>query len=181
MIAEKDAADALAAVAQVRRRSFELRGYAHAGDLVLAWGLVWLVCNLAVQFAPDWGPNTWPVGIVLASLFCIVRSRARPRTPEAIDARVYASVSTAIAFVALVVVIAGLDDPRQTNAIISLYIAASYVGLGIWTGMRFTWAGLAIAALVLIGWFADREHFYLWMGLGGGGALIATGLWLRRA
>ncbi|MEI9927270.1 MAG: hypothetical protein WDN44_05635 [Sphingomonas sp.] len=70
---------------------------------------------------------------------------------------------------ALVLVITGNHDPRQTNAVISLFIAANYLALGVWTGPRFTWAGAAIAAMVLIGWFADREHFYLWMGIGGGG------------
>jgi hypothetical protein len=181
VIGQQDAKVALASVERTRRRSIELSHYAHAGNIVLAWGLVWLVCNLMTHFLPPWGINSWPVGIVLATAFCIVHGSRRPRTGDAGDWRVYASVGTVIAAFVLVTLVAGVSDPRQTNAIISLYIAANYVALGIWTGPRYAWTGLFIAAVVMVAWFADRDHFHVWMGLGGGGALILSGLWLRRA
>ena len=181
MIGQEDAAGALAAVQRARRRSFELSGYAHAGNIVLAWGLVWLVCNLAVHFAPRGGANAWAIGIPLATLYSIFHGRANRGKGPILDWRVAATVGVGFVFMALIAVIAGLDDPRQTNALISLFIAANYAVMGIWTGLRFTWAGIAIAAIVTLGWFFDRGNFYLWMGLAGGGALIATGLWLRRA
>lgn len=43
------------------------------------------------------------------------------------------------------------------------------------------WIGLAIALAVILGWFVFPAWLYLWLGLGGGGALLLSGLWLRRA
>jgi hypothetical protein len=64
---------------------------------------------------------------------------------------------------------------------ISAFVAGFYVLQGVWMGQRFAWIGLAIAVCVIAGWFADREHLELWLGVGGGGALIVSGIWLRRA
>jgi len=182
MIDRTDAAAALADIAQSRRRSIELSGYAHAGDIVLAWGLVWLVCNLAVQFVPQGGANSWPIGIVLASGFSFWRGARWPPFGRAgPDWRIAATAGIALGFLVLVMVIARFADPRQANAVISLAVAAGYGAAGIWAGRRFALAGGFIALLVLVAWFFDRSHFHLWMGLGGGGTLVATGLWLRRA
>lgn len=179
MIDRDDAASALHAVDRTRRRSFELRGYAHAGDIVIVWGLVWLVCNLATYFGGPGAGRAWPVGVVIATVYATVRGRGQAgRVPRW---RAFASVATIIALVLLVAMIAGVHGADQGNALISIFVAAAYVLQGIWTGPRFAWIGLALAGFVCAGWFLDRTHLDLWLGLGGGGALIVTGLWLRRA
>lgn len=179
MIGQQDAASALDAVSRTRRRSFELRSYAHAGDVLIVWGLVWLICNLATYFGGPAAGKAWPVGVVIASIFSAVRGRAQgngaPRW------RAFASIGTIIVLVALVSIIAGIRSPDQGNALISIFVAALYVLQGIWAGPRFAWIGLLLGALVCVGWFYDRPHLDLWLGIGGGGALIVTGLWLRRA
>lgn len=177
-IERDDAASALAAVQRTRRRSTELRGYAHAGDIVAGWGLVWLVCNLLSHFFPDWGPNSWPVGIVAGVVWSMWRGHGHGGGG---DWRQGASAATTVALVVLASLIVGIEGPQQANALISLFVAAGYVWMGIWTGPRFAWIGIGIAALVCVGWFLDRGNLYLWLGLGGGGALLLTGLWLRRA
>ena len=53
--------------------------------------------------------------------------------------------------------------------------------LGLWIGWRYTAIGIGIAVLTLVGFFLLPMHFLLWMAGVGGGALILTGLWLRRA
>jgi hypothetical protein len=181
MIGQDDAASALRSVEQARRRSIALSGYAHAGNIVLAWGLVWLICNLATHFLPQGGANSWAVGIPLAVLYSMLHGRAHRGKGPALDWRIAATAATGFVFMALIAAIAGLDDPRQSNALISLFIAANYAAMGIWTGLRFTWAGLVIAVVVTLAWFLDRGNFYVWMGLAGGGVLITTGIWLRRA
>lgn len=174
-----DAAASLAAVARTRQRSGELRGYAHAGEIVAAWGLVWLVCNLTGYFAPRHTGNAWLVGIVLGTIWSMWRGgRAGGDKP---GWQAQASAATTVGLVILVVLISGVRDQDQVNALISSFVAAGYVSMGIWTGIRFTWIGLAIAAFVVMGWFFDRAHIELWLGIGGGGALLLSGLWLRRA
>lgn len=176
MIGQDDAASALDAIERTRQRAFELRGYAHAGDIVMGWGLVWPVCNLLHYFAPQ-VTLAWPVGIMLATVWSIFRGRRQGKG----NWRASASIGTVLALVVLVVFIAQVDSSAQGNALISAFVAAVYVLQGIWTGQRFAWIGIAIAAFVLIAWFVDRAHLELWLGIGGGGALILSGLWLRRA
>ena len=177
MIGRDDAASALDAIERTRQRATELRGYAHAGDIVIGWGLVWLVCNLLGYFAPhvEWA---WPAGIALAVIWSTWRGARGQRKG---DPRAAVSAFTVFGMIALVMSIAGVDSPDQGNAMISAFVAGFYVLQGIWMGQRFAWIGLVIAVCVIAGWFADRAHLELWLGIGGGGALILSGLWLRRA
>ena len=177
MIERGDAAAALAAVDDARRRAGELRSYAQAGGTLILWGAIWLVCNLLSQFFP-WGAMSWPVGIVAGVAGSVLRGR-RPSGEN--SWRLGLSILTVANFFALLMVVVGVHDPLTTNAAISLTVAAAYVLAGIWAGARFALVGLVLAALVAVGWFGDRGHLYLWLGLGGGGALILSGWWLRRA
>ena len=176
MIGQDDAVSALASIERTRQRAFELRGYAHAGDIVIGWGLCWLICNLLGYFAPEF-VFAWPIGIVLATLWSIWRGRKSGKGGW----QAMASAFTIVGLVALIIAIAQVETPLQGNAMISAFVAAAYVMQGIWSGQRFAWIGLAIAAFVIAGWFADRDHLELWLGIGGGGALILSGIWLKRA
>jgi hypothetical protein len=69
---------------------------------------------------------------------------------------------------------------KQIAALIPLMVAIAYVIPGIWRGPRYVVTGLAVAALTLFGFFLVREHFFLWMAIIGGAALILAGLWLKR-
>lgn len=176
MIGQDDAVSALASIERTRQRAFELRGYAHAGDIVIGWGLVWLVCNLLGYFAPEL-VFVWPIGIALGVIWSIWRGRAQSNGGW----RATASAFTIFALVALVIAISEVETPAESNALISAFVAAAYVLQGIWLGQRFAWIGLAITLLVIIAWFVDREHLELWLGVGGGGLLILSGIWLKRA
>jgi hypothetical protein len=181
MIDPNDAASALAAVDRTQRRAFELRGYAHAGDILIGWGLVWLVCNLTTYAVPGirW---VWPVGVLVCTIWSAARGSAvGPAGARRPNLRVFATVATIVGLVMLVSKIAGIHNFGQGNALASIFVAAAYVVQGIWTGRRFAWIGLVLAAMVYIGWFMDRGHLELWLGIGGGGAFVLTGLWLRRA
>lgn len=180
MIDQQDAASALASIESARERSSELRRYAHAGDKLIGWGLVWLVCNLSTQLAPTWGSKSWLIGVPAGILWSMMgpglggsRGRGSVR---------YALMAAAVfGFFASVMAVTGVHDQLQANVIVSLTVATVYIVVGLWAGQRFAWIGLALAAVVLAGWFGDRAHLYLWLALGGGGALILSGLWLRRA
>lgn len=171
---QRDAQQALRMVAQSRRRADEFRNYAEAGPPLIAWGLVWIAGNLTAQFAPASANLVWPVAIAGAVLFTVVKSRRRG------DGRIIASIATMFGFAVLSLAMIG-GDARIQNALVVLIVAASYIVIGIWWGMRLVWLGLAVAVAATLGWFVFPEWLYLWLGLGGGGALLVSGLWLRRA
>lgn len=171
---DQDARAALDMVAQSRQRAAEFRDYAIAGPILIAWGLTWIVANLTAQFAPLYAPWVWLSGIAASVLFTISSS------PRRRDGRITASVATAGAFAAVLLTMVH-GDARTQNATVALLVAAIYVFIGIWTGVRWVWIGLAIALAVILGWFVFPDWLYLCLGLGGGGALLLSGLWLRRA
>ena len=54
------------------------------------------------------------------------------------------------------------------------------MGVGVCVGMRLLWIGAITAVAILFGFFNIKQYYSLWMGIAGGGSLIAGGLWLRR-
>ena len=70
---------------------------------------------------------------------------------------------------------------RQQNAFISLFWTFLYMALGAWIGWRLFAIGVVASALILAGYWYLPAHFFLYMGCVTGGALVAGGLWLRRA
>jgi len=64
---------------------------------------------------------------------------------------------------------------------ISIFFPFIYMGSGIWAGRRLFAIGLVTAAGIMAGFTWIDAYYLLWMGLFGGGSLIAGGLWLRSA
>ena len=168
------AATALAAVRTTQRRSAELRSYAHGGKHLIAWGLVWLAGNLAAQFTPHQANWVWAISIAGAVIFQLASAGKRS------DWRVLATVAAGLGFYGVSVELLEISPALQT-AFGSLVVAAIYIGLGIWVGARFAWLGLILGGIILVGRFAFPHWLPLWLGIGGGGALLISGLWLRRA
>lgn len=173
-IGREEAASALSVVARSRRHAVELRGYADAGSTLIAWGIAWLVGNLASQFNSDVAPSIWLVAISAAALWSVTRRR-RER-----DLRVLATVAAVVGFMFLLLVVVRADA-RTSNVVVSLLVAASYIVIGAWTGGRFAVLGLVLGAVVITGWFVVPAWLFACLALGGGGTLILGGLWLRRA
>ena len=69
---------------------------------------------------------------------------------------------------------------RQSNAFISLLWAFLYMAVGSWVGWRLFAIGAIAAAATLFGYWNIQQHYYLWMAVCGGGALLAGGFWLRK-
>ncbi len=180
MIDRQDAASALASIDSARERSGELRRYANAGSKLIGWGLVWLVCNLCTQLIPVWGAKSWLIGVPAGILWSMWNPGLGGGQGKG-SGRYALMGLTVFGFFAAVMAVTGVHDQLQANVIVSLTVATVYIVVGLWVGQRFAWIGLALAAIVLAGWFGDRAHLYLWLALGGGGALIVSGLWLRRA
>ncbi len=170
---KKQALEILNDVATARQRTSELRNYRGMGSIISAWGVVWLLGFGAQSIFPVAAPFIWIAGWLGA----LVWTFTRPPKPE--DFRALSTWVVAILCVGLVLVV---TKANQTTAamIFGLALSAAYAILGIWSGKRF----LLLAALVLIsvcvGWWLVPQWLYLALALGGGGALILGGVWIRR-
>jgi hypothetical protein len=56
-----------------------------------------------------------------------------------------------------------------------------YAGVGIAFAPRYLWIGAAVFVASLVGFFFFHPWLAYWMAAVGGGGLLLSGLWLRRA
>lgn len=173
-VGPSEAAVALGDVARSRHRAAELRGYAGTGNALIVWGVVWLIGYTTAQFAPDYAGWVWTVGVAGGIAYSMFAPRRRP------DPRIFATGAMLFGFFALAGAILR-PSPIAQAVLISLIVAAAYVGFGIWSGPRYAWLGLTLAAVIALGWFVLPAWLPLCLALGGGGTLVAGGLWLRQA
>lgn len=182
----KAAASALKDIDRATARTAAFSGYRRSWPSFLVWGLVWSGANITQQFAPEWANVTWMIGLVAgisSSIFVGMSARplaatgaTRPTMARYIGAGLIIAVAISAVFN-----IVGVRDAVTANAAMSLFVAAAYAVMGLWHGSRFLCLGLLLGGVIIAGWAYGREYFALWMGLAGGGALILTAFWLRRA
>jgi hypothetical protein len=173
------AARALHEVETTQNRSSTLRRYQDGAPHLLLWAALWTVGYGLTFFAPAHVTAIWAVvvGVGLAAGIALLF-----RTKGAARAWRYLAAFGVLAVfsIAAVVVLHPTHD-RQVGAFVPLVVAMAYALAGLWWGSRFIIAGIVLAALTLLGYFMMREYFPLWMALVGGGTLLLSGLWLRRA
>jgi hypothetical protein len=176
-VSPQDATAALRDIDDAQARSATLHGYQRAAPHFLIWGIIWAVGYGLGDYLPRHANAIWavlvPIGIA-AGFFAM-------RGAKPIFAWRYGAVTLAmlVFFAATFFVMAPVSG-KQISAFIPLFVALLYVMCGIFRGPRYVVAGIAIAALTLIGFAWLSSHFLLWMAAVGGGALILAGLWMRR-
>jgi len=179
-LSPEEAADALRNISQTGRRSFSAYGYQSAAPFLILWGLLWIVGYGGTDLLSRYAGAIW-LGVAVFGTVAstLIGMRMRPKTSPRFDWRIFGTWLAVLGFVGAMLSIVGPVTGTQVGALIPLLIGFAYIVMGIWMGVRFTFAGLAIVALTLGGYFFLPAHFLLWMAVVGGGTLFATGLWLR--
>jgi hypothetical protein len=190
-VTREEAAKALADVDRASDRIVQLKGYHHGAPYFIIWGLVWLAANLASYFLTEAAQFAWPValgaGFVASIILGILQSRKWPKGERASTAerrfgtRMGMTSGIVMAFIVCIILIAQPQSSQEVNAMISIVFPFLYMAGGIWAGWRLFAIGLVTAVAIIVGYFWFAEHFELWMGVFGGGSLIAGGIWLRTA
>lgn len=190
-VSRDEAVRALQEIGDTHDRVRSWKVYTKVAPYFIIWGAVWLIANSAVDLLPANKGWAWPVtaglGMVASALTGWLQSRRRLTSPESqrfgqLMARRFCFTFLAVGGYTFAVsaVVAPLDA-REINALISLFWAFGYTLIGVWLGWRMTAVGVLLAALILFGYFELQSHYFLWMGVIVGGALLLAGLWLRKA
>jgi hypothetical protein len=192
-VTRDEAAQALKEIGQAGGKMRRLSLYADLAPMFLLWGLIWLGANLVTEFRPDLSNRAWMIGSLILgtplTLYFVVRHARRAGArirqaggdPKALGNRFALLGAITWAFCASIMAVAFPLNGRQIDAFMSLLFAFGYAIGGVFGGWRLIAIGAVAAAAILFGYFFLDQHFYLWMGLVGGGALFAGGLWLRKA
>ena len=180
-LSHDDASEALREIDRTQQRSSRLYGYSNASPHLIVWGIAWMIGYGASYFQPSWH-FVWPILIVAGAAASFwFGMRAGPKS-NASDYgwRYVVTFFVIFCFIGAVMFIVKPTSDAQVGAFIPLIIAFFYCLIGVWgRAWRMLITGVALAALTLIGFFALREYFALWMAVVGGGGLILGGLWLR--
>lgn len=190
-VSREEAAQALDDIGKANERITQLKHYRAGAPHFIVWGLVWLFANSISQFWPEQQKLAWPVGIAMgiiaSTALGMLHARRHASASSAgrrerwIGARIGGTSAVMIAFIVCAVTIVQPESNREINALISIFFPFLYMACGLWAGWRLFAIGFVTVAAIMAGYFLIDAYFPLWMGVFGGGSLIAGGLWLRTA
>ena len=188
------AARALADIDQSQRYSSSLYSYGLASPYLILAGVMWLVADLLTQFSPFGKAWIWPIVSLIGTVGFFGLSIAQTRSGSGFASGPVASAKRGLfwrflvvwlaifAFMIATFAIYGLQDGgRQQHSFIGVFCGCLYVAVGAFMGWRMVAIGAALAVLSIVGFFVVHDYYLAYMGVVGGGALIASGLWLRTA
>jgi len=182
MIDSKQAAAALSDIEDVVRRVRQSQSYNVASLIMIGWGVLVFVANIATWLWPRYAYFIWPGvniagigGMLVISALTYARTRVR-----AVDGRVIVGYLLFYAFGLFCCQVLGHFGWREQATFWPIYFMLFYVLAGLWFGRAFVAIGLAITVLTLIGYFyVLGGAFLLWMAVVNGCGLVLGGLWMR--
>jgi len=190
-VTQKQAQEALQDVQTV---TTDIRGkmtYGMAGPILILWGVVWIVCFAITQFAPRIAGWAWLVGngLGIAGSLYLGRLRAKAQTVRSNSAkrigwRLFWFWLLLFLYAAIWLAVLHPWRGEQLGMFLVTLVMFAYVVMGLWLEMRFMLVlGLAVTALAGAGYalsFLVPGYLNLWLGLAGGSALLASGVYLAR-
>jgi hypothetical protein len=184
-ISPNEAEEALAAIQTISKKTRHSIASSGAYIFLIITGIVWLVGFLSTQFLTGAiVAIIWTGMSIVGSAVSILlgtRMGKRVRSPS-----VNTTAKRAVIFWLLLVfygiaaiAIARPTDGKQVTMFVILFIMLGQLAMGLLLSFSSVWWALPITALALAGYFLLPGIFYLWMGVLGGGGMIALALYIR--
>jgi hypothetical protein len=183
MIDRNEASAALSDINEIVARVRQSRIYDIASQMMILWGALVCVGNLATFMAFSYGGYIWIVinvlgvgGTAVLGTFDYRRTGVR-----SFDWRVLTTfLLFFFAFGLFCSLVLGHFGPREMGTFWPIYFMLFYCIAGLWFGRAFVAIGLGVTVMTLIGYFLiTGAAFLLWMAMVNGGGLILSGLWMR--
>jgi hypothetical protein len=184
-ISPSEAEEALAAIQRITQKTRHSIASSGIYITLIVTGIVWLVGYVCTQFLPGKVVIYIWIGLsILGSLLGTIlgaRMSKRVRTPSAgAMARRAGLFWLLLVFYGIAAVaIARPTDGKQVTMFVILFIMVGQLAMGLLLSFSSVWWALPITALALVGYFLLPGIFYAWMGILGGGGMIALGLYIR--
>jgi hypothetical protein len=184
-ISPNEAEEELAAIQRMMQKTRHSFASSGAYIFLMVTGIIWLVGFLSTQFLTGeivgyiWTGMSL-LGIAL-SILLGTRMGPRVRGPSATASAKRASIFwlLLVFYGIAAIAIARPTDGKQVTMFIILFIMIGQLAMGLLLSFSSVWWALPITALALIGYFLLPGIFYLWMGVLGGGGMIALALYIR--
>lgn len=185
-VTREEAESALRDINQARSQSQQLYGYQEASPYFLIWGVLWIFAAVLTTLISGRDGLIWltvdAVGVIACTYICVSSARRYPGTNGFAYGLRYGATAAAYAlFISATLVVFAPISGTQILTFIVMLISVTYVVMGLWFGLRYSLVGLVIGFLAVAGFFFAPAYLTLIAAGLGGGALILTGFWLRRA
>jgi hypothetical protein len=154
----------------------------HGANQLILWGILWMIGFGAGHFSQINRGLIWmPIGLVGGALSWWIGFRdPRPVQSPAVG-RIGWVFLALLGFAVIWAVILHPFNHRHLAAYFATVFMFPYVVGGLWFGRFFVLLGLGVAGAALIGVFFLSRWLDLWMAVAGGGSLVVSGLYIRRA
>jgi hypothetical protein len=190
-----EARAALAEVDQVLAQTRHAIRQGISAPLLILWGCIWMVADATTQFDPQaMGYLWWVFDLVgIVGWVWIIRSHSRQvKNPRGWRYGVFWGILFfyAILWMNLLVPV---DWPktsqewiafepmyRRMTAYMHTVPMFAYVVGGLWLDPFFIWLGAIVTVLIVLGLCFVQEYFYLWLAVTGGGALVVSGVFIKK-
>jgi hypothetical protein len=184
-LSHKEAEEALDLIQEMGKKTRHTIANSGAYIFLIVTGTVWLVGFLATQFLTGVivGYIWAGVSILGTALSILLGLRMGPRVrgpSTAISTKRASLFWLLLVFYAIAAIaIARPTDGKQITMFIIVFIMIGQSAMGLLLSFSSVWWAIPITALALIGYFLFPGIFYLWMGILGGGGMIALGVYIR--
>ncbi len=184
-ISPAEAEETLAAIQRVTQRTRHSIASSGTYITLIVTGVVWLAGFVSTQFLPrEVIGYVWTGLSIFGSILGTVwgfRMGKRVRNPAtaATARRVGLYWLFLVFFCIVTIAVAWPLEGKQVTVLIVLFAMIGHLAMGLLLSFDAVWWPLPITALVLISYFLLPGYFYLWMGILGGGGMIALGLYIR--
>ncbi|MBN1937719.1 MAG: hypothetical protein JW934_23880 [Anaerolineae bacterium] len=183
-ISPSEAQEALAAIQKMEQKARHAIASSGTTITLIVTGVVWLIGFICTQFLPEISGYVWIglsiAGSILGTLWGF-RAGKRVRSATALPTAKRAGLFwlLLVFYCMATIAVTWPLDGKQTSMVIVLFIMIGQLSMGLLLSFASVWWPLPITALVLISYFLLPDLFYLWMGVLGGGGMIALGLYIR--
>lgn len=183
-ITPNEAEEALAAIQKMEQKTRHAIASSGTYITMIVTGIVWLIGFVCTQFLPEISGYIWGGLSILGSLMGFIWGSPISRRVRSPGATATAKrVSLFWLFLAFycvsTIAIAWPLDGKQVTVLIVLFALIGHLALGLILSFAAIWWPLPISVVVLLSYFLLPDLFYLWMGILGGGGMIALGLYIR--
>lgn len=182
-LSKTEAQAALSEIDAVTRRGLTLKGYRHAGPILILWGVIWTAGYMGMaKLAPNYWGWMWLI-LDLVGFTGTLVATPKSHNGEAPVARWRLSLGmfACVAFILAVVAIFPKHELLPYLALPGLFVGFIYTVLGAIMAPRYIWIGLGVFVATLVGFFGWPGHLAEWMAVVGGCGLVISGLWLGSA
>lgn len=194
-VSADDARQALCEVESIVELTRRQIGHGCAAPILILWGVIWIIGYAVSHRDALLGAQVWPMLAAAGGIASwIIGARHRSPTRNRSNLKIGLAWCVLAVFAALWLIVllpAGVPEgmsgdafsiefARKVGAYFALVPMFAYVIAGLWMGRFLLYLGSVVSLLVVLSYFLLPEWSLLATGTLGGGALIASGVFIRR-